>query len=131
MSKSAYKISNPSERGRLMFEHVDQRGRVSMLPLSKETQRFFAVGILGSRSGRQPGGASEMPASEDIRKAAQSLTVRQWQVFDLLITGLSSKQIAHELSISPRTVEIHRAQLMQKMGVRNTASLIRVALLAA
>jgi DNA-binding NarL/FixJ family response regulator len=131
MSKSAYKISNPSERGRLMFEHVDQRGRVSMLPLSKETQRFFAVGILGSQSGRQPGGASEMPASEDIRKAAQSLTVRQWQVFDLLITGLSSKQIAHELSISPRTVEIHRAQLMQKMGVRNTASLIRVALLAA
>jgi DNA-binding NarL/FixJ family response regulator len=131
MSKSTHEISNPPEHGRLMFEHVDQRGRVSMLPLSKETQRLFAVGILGSRSDRPPGGASGMPASDGIRKATQSLTVRQWQVFDLLITGLSSKQIAHELSISPRTVEIHRAQLMQKMGVRNTASLIRVALLAA
>jgi len=48
-----------------------------------------------------------------------------------LIGGLSSKQIGHELSISPRTVEIHRAQLMQKMGVRNTASLVRVALFVA
>jgi two-component system response regulator FixJ len=36
-----------------------------------------------------------------------------------------------ELSISPRTVEIHRAHLLQKMGVRNTASLIRVAMSAA
>jgi two-component system response regulator FixJ len=57
--------------------------------------------------------------------------VRECQVFDLLIAGLSSKQIAHDLSISPRTVEIHRAHLMQKMGVRNIASLIRVALIAA
>jgi DNA-binding NarL/FixJ family response regulator len=131
MLKSARQISNPSDQGRLMFEHVDRRGRVSMLPLSQETQRLFAAGILGSRSPLLPGEAGEKRAAHGVREAAQSLTVRQWQVFDLLIAGLSSKQIAHELSISPRTVEIHRAQLMQKMGVRNTASLVRVALLAA
>jgi two-component system response regulator FixJ len=52
-------------------------------------------------------------------------------VFDLLVSGLSSKLIAHELDISSRTVEIHRANLMRKMGVRNTASLIRAAFAAA
>jgi FixJ family two-component response regulator len=130
MSKSTRKVSGSPEQGRLVFEHVDRRGRVSLLPLSKETQRLFAAGITRARPGHSdnPG---EQSVADEAREAAQSLTVRQWQVFDLLISGLSSKQIAHELSISPRTVEIHRAQLMQKMGVRNAASLVRVALVAA
>jgi two-component system response regulator FixJ len=131
MSKSARKLSNPPQQGRLLFEHVDRRGRISLLPLSKETQRLFAAGTVGARNLHPVDTNGERAVSDDIRKAAQSLTVRQWQVFDLLISGLSNKQIAHELSISPRTVEIHRAQLKQKMGVRNTASLVRVALLAA
>jgi FixJ family two-component response regulator len=112
-----------------MFEHVDRRGRVSLLPLGNATQRLFAAAKRGTCSQSDP--LVEAPTRDDVRDAAQSLTVRQWQVFDLLIAGLSSKQIGHELSISPRTVEIHRAQLMQKMGVRNTASLVRVALLVA
>jgi FixJ family two-component response regulator len=131
MSKSTRKVSSSPEQGRLVFEHVDRRGRVSLLPLSKETQRLFAAGITQARPGGQSGNAGEQSVADEAREAAQSLTVRQWQVFDLLISGLSSKQIAHELSISPRTVEIHRAQLMQKMGVRNAASLVRVALVAA
>jgi two-component system response regulator FixJ len=131
MSNSIRKMSNPAEQRRLVFEHVDRRGRVSLLPLSSETQRLFSAANLGSRSARQADPAGERTVRGDTRAAAQSLTVRQWQVFDLLIAGLSSKQIGHELSISPRTVEIHRAQLMQKMGVRNTASLVRVAMLAA
>jgi two-component system response regulator FixJ len=114
-----------------MFEHVDRWGRVSLLPLGNATQRLFAAAQFGSRSTPQSDPMVELPTKSDIRDAAQSLTVRQWQVFDLLIAGLSSKQIGYELSISPRTVEIHRAQLMQKMGVRNTASLVRVALLVA
>jgi FixJ family two-component response regulator len=57
--------------------------------------------------------------------------MRELQVLDLLIAGLSSKLIAYELSISHRTVEVHRANLMKKMGVRNAAALIRVALAAA
>jgi two-component system, LuxR family, response regulator FixJ len=131
MSNSARKRSNSSEPQRLTFEHVDRRGRVSLLPLSSETQRLFSAANLGPRSTPHADPAGERTVRGDIRAAARSLTVRQWQVFDLLIAGLSSKQIGHELSISPRTVEIHRAQLMQKMGVRNTASLVRVALLAA
>jgi len=131
MSKSGLKKSNSSEPHRLVFEHVDRRGRVSLLPLSSETQRFFSAANFGSRSVRRADPAGESTVRSDIHDAARSLTVRQWQVFDLLIAGLSSKQIGYELSISPRTVEIYRAQLMQKMGVRNTASLVRVALLVA
>ena len=56
---------------------------------------------------------------------APQLTARERQVLDLLVRGLSSKCIAHELVISPRTVEVHRANLMRKMGVRNIATLIR------
>jgi FixJ family two-component response regulator len=131
MSKSTRKVSGSPEQGRLVFEHVDRRGRVSLLPLSKGTQRLFATGITRARPAGHSGNAGEQSVADEAREAAQLLTVRQWQVFDPLISGLSSKQIAHELSISPRTVEIHRAQLMQKMGVRNAASLVRVALLAA
>jgi DNA-binding NarL/FixJ family response regulator len=131
MSNSVRKKCNSSEPQRLVFEHIDRRGRVSQLPLSSETQRLFSAAKLGSRSTPHADPASERPVRGDARAAARSLTMRQWQVFDLLIGGLSSKQIGHELSISPRTVEIHRAQLMQKMGVRNTASLVRVALFVA
>jgi DNA-binding NarL/FixJ family response regulator len=113
-----------------MFEHVDCRGRVRLLPMTHETQQLFAVGMMGGSArimtsaqggaGRANGGAG-----------TQSFTAREWQVFDLLVSGLSSKQIAYELDISSRTVEIHRANLMRKMGVRNTVSLIRAAFAAA
>ena len=131
MSNSARKMSNPSEQHRLVFEHVDRRGRASRLPLSSEIQKLFTASMISSRPGGPANEADEKPVTSGFSEAAQSLTVRQWQVYDLLIAGLSSKQIAYELSISPRTIEIHRAQLMQKMGVRNTASLVRVAMLAA
>ena len=131
MSKSTNNVSNSSQRTRLVFEHTDRQGRVSLLPLSNETQRLFLASVNGSSLGQPANDAGEKTVPGDIREAAQSLTARQLQICDLLIAGLSSKQIGYELSISPRTVEVHRAQLMRKMGVRNTASLVRVALLAA
>jgi len=111
-----------------MFEHVDQRGRVRLLPLTQETQQFLAMGMLTARNRGE--GRSEA-AQVKTKGGTQSFTAREWQVFDLLLCGLSSKQIAYELDISSRTVEIHRANLMRKMGVRNTVSLIRAAFAAA
>jgi DNA-binding NarL/FixJ family response regulator len=113
-----------------MFEHVDRRGRVRLLPLTQETQQLFAMGMLGTplaNKSEAQAGAGQSGG----RKGTQSFTAREWQVFDLLLSGLSSKQIAYELDISSRTVEIHRANLMRKMGVRNTVSLIRAAFAAA
>ena len=56
------------------------------------------------------------------------LTEREHQVLDLIVAGKANKVIAHELSISPRTVEIHRARVMEKMDAGNLADLVRKAL---
>jgi DNA-binding NarL/FixJ family response regulator len=120
------KVQNPVFSSRLMLEHTDRRGRVSLLPVSNATQRLAAAGVVPSHPVQSPTTPSR-PRGE----TGSVLTAREWQVFDLLISGLSNKQMAHALLISPRTVEIHRARLMQKLGVRNTASLIRIAVGAA
>jgi two-component system, LuxR family, response regulator FixJ len=59
------------------------------------------------------------------------LTERERQVLDLIVAGKANKVIAHELSISPRTVEIHRARVMEKMDAGNLADLVRKALAVA
>lgn len=58
----------------------------------------------------------------------QSLSQRERQVLDCLIEGKANKVIAHELSISIRTVEIHRSNVMAKMEARSLSELIRMAL---
>ena len=112
-----------SDNDRLMFEHVDRRGRIRLLPLSLETQKLFAMGVSGDQHPPKLQAQGHTPF--EMQSATQTFTAREMEVFDLLLAGLSSKKIAHELHISSRTVEIHRANLMRKMGVHNTASLIR------
>lgn len=58
------------------------------------------------------------------------LSSRELQVLKGLLAGLPNKSIAYDLEISPRTVEIHRARLMDKMGARSLSELIRLALAA-
>jgi two-component system response regulator FixJ len=58
------------------------------------------------------------------------LTPREREVLDRLVEGLQNKAIAHALSISPRTVEIHRANVMEKMAARSLSDLVRAALAA-
>ena len=66
-------------------------------------------------------------AAEDI---LGQLTERERQVFELLVAGKPNKVVAFELAISPRTVEIHRARVMEKSGARSLAELVRLALAA-
>jgi len=69
--------------------------------------------------------------AKEARNAAARmalLTERERQVLDLIVAGKANKVIAHELSISPRTVEIHRARVMEKMDAGNLADLVRKAL---
>jgi two-component system response regulator FixJ len=69
--------------------------------------------------------------AKEARNAAARialLTERERQVLELIVAGKANKVIAHELSISPRTVEIHRARVMEKMDAGNLADLVRKAL---
>lgn len=71
--------------------------------------------------------------SKDASDAAvklQSLTPRERDVLDGLAKGLPNKSIAYDLGISPRTVEIHRANLMSKLGVRSLSEALRIAFAA-
>lgn len=81
---------------------------------------------LGGRAARQAE-APQAPA-EAARLAA--LTQREQQVLRLLVRGRPNKLIAYELDISPRTVEIHRARVMEKTGADSLAHLVRLALAA-
>jgi FixJ family two-component response regulator len=63
----------------------------------------------------------------ELRRRLVSLTPRERQVLDLVVSGLLNKQIAFQLGISEVTVKIHRAQVMQKMQARSIADLVRMA----
>jgi|SRR5215211_3360290 DNA-binding CsgD family transcriptional regulator len=80
-------------------------------------------GQAGRAKGRVPG---VMFASESEQKP---LTRREREVLALISEGCSNKQGALRMNISPRTFESHRAEAMRKLGARNTADLVRKALL--
>jgi two-component system response regulator FixJ len=58
-----------------------------------------------------------------------TLSERERQVLEGLVAGHSNKTIAHDLGISPRTVEVYRSNLMTKMGARSLSELIRMAII--
>ena len=62
------------------------------------------------------------------KTALESLTKREAEVFSLVATGLANKVIALDLNISERTVEVHRAQVMKKLGARSLADLVKIKL---
>lgn len=63
----------------------------------------------------------------EVRGFSQ-LTPRERQVLQLITNGQSNKEAGRELGISPRTIEVHRARVMEKLGARNTADLMRIVL---
>lgn len=64
----------------------------------------------------------------ELAARVEQLTPREMEVFVELITGQPNKVIAYNLGCSPRTVEIHRARVMTKMGAHNLAEIVRMAL---
>ena len=60
-----------------------------------------------------------------MRERLESLTPREREVMELVVDGKANKNIARALGISQRTVEIHRARVMEKMGVRSVSLLVQ------
>jgi two-component system, LuxR family, response regulator FixJ len=79
---------------------------------------------------RHQAAAANDAARASIRARLAGLSTRERQVLEGLIAGSANKVIAHELSISPRTVEVYRANVMTKMQARSLSELVRMALVA-
>jgi DNA-binding CsgD family transcriptional regulator len=83
--------------------------------------------------GREAGSLSDQLSDEADAASRRSaklamLTPRERTVLDQIVAGFSSKDAAHRLGISPRTVDFHRANILQKLRAKNTADLLRIVL---
>jgi len=63
---------------------------------------------------------------DEIRQRYAMLSPREKEVMTLVVDGYGNKEIARKLSLSPRTVEVHRNHVMYKMGAKNLAQLVRM-----
>lgn len=74
------------------------------------------------------GGARSEAIALDIAARVETLSPRERQVMDGLVAGLSNKAIARDYDISPRTIEVYRANVMTKMQAGSLSELVRLAL---
>ena len=80
-----------------------------------------------TRLAERPG---EIEDSEAVQSKLSQLTDRERQILDGVVAGLPNKTIAYDLNISPRTVEVHRANVMAKMQAKSLPELVRMTLAA-
>ena len=78
----------------------------------------------------QAGAAEREGQDAEVRDRLASLSTRERQVLDGLVAGRANKVIAYDLEISPRTVEVYRANVMTKMHARSLSELVRMTILA-
>lgn len=95
-------------------------------PFSDDTLLSAIARALAAQAARD----GDQIAADTARAALARLTPREREVADLLAAGETSKSAGRKLGISDRTVEVHRARVMEKMGARSMAELVRALLRA-
>ncbi|MEY9464216.1 two-component system response regulator FixJ [Bradyrhizobium ottawaense] len=103
-------------------------GAVDFLEKPFEDDRLTAM-IESAIRQAEPAARSEA-VTQDIAARVASLSPRERQVMEGLIAGLSNKLIAREYDISPRTIEVYRANVMTKMQANSLSELVRLAMRA-
>ena len=88
------------------------------------------IGMIETALAQNETGSKNEALSADMAARVASLTQRERQVMQGLVTGQSNKTIAREYDISPRTVEVYRANVMTKMQAGNLSELVRFAIRA-
>lgn len=103
-------------------------GAVDFLEKPFEDDRL--IGMIDAALTQAEAGARSEAVALDIASRVASLSPRERQVMDGLIAGLSNKLIAKQYDISPRTIEVYRANVMTKMQAGSLSELVRLAMRA-
>ena len=103
-------------------------GAVDFLEKPFEDDRI--IGMIDVALRQADSGAQSEAMTHDIASRIASLSPRERQVMDGLIAGLSNKLIARDYDISPRTIEVYRANVMTKMQAGTLSELVRLAIRA-
>jgi two-component system response regulator FixJ len=103
-------------------------GAVDFLEKPFEDDRL--IGMIDMALKQAESGAQTEAATVEIAARIISLSPRERQVMEGLVAGLSNKMIAREYDISPRTIEVYRANVMTKMQAGSLSELVRLAMRA-
>lgn len=98
--------------------------------LEKPFEKSALLGALDLAFRRIAADNAQAVRAQEARAVLGILTPREHQVLEGLAQGLPNKAIAHDLGISPRTVEVHRANLMTKLEVHSLSDALRIAFAA-
>jgi FixJ family two-component response regulator len=100
-------------------------GAVDFLEKPVEDESLLASIVRGAERSRQLRTARK--ELENLQERLDSLTPRERQVFVLVTSGLLNKQVGAELGAAEKTIKVHRARVLQKMGAGSLAELVRMA----
>lgn len=98
--------------------------------LEKPFDDFAIVSAVRSCLGKNAEEGRQEDLRSEVGRRIAALSQRERQVLECLVSGLANKTIAYDLGISPRTVEVYRANVMTKMQAASLPELVRMALLA-
>jgi len=113
--------------------HIDVRMSVKAMKggavdlLTKPIDRQELLAAIERAVTKDEKDLSEEIRIAEIRQRVKTLTVREAQVFALVVTGMLNKQIAYDLGVGLKTIKAHRARVMDKMRAASVAELVRLA----
>jgi FixJ family two-component response regulator len=113
--------------------HIDVRMSVKAMKggavdlLTKPIDRQELLSAIERAVTKDEKDLSEEIRIAEIRQRVKTLTVRETQVFALVVTGMLNKQMAFDLGVVEKTIKVHRARVMEKMRAGSMAELVRLA----
>jgi RNA polymerase sigma factor (sigma-70 family) len=96
--------------------------------LEKPLDESRLLGAISEAFARQRKAADAALNRDQVQRLLDGLTQREKEVMERVVAGRHNREIAAELAISPRTVEVHKARMMDKLGVGSVAELVRLSL---